>query len=77
LSTLDPAGRKAVYDQFQTVAAQNLPLVYLYTRGLHVSYKKRVGNTQDQLRDPVAAFQSTANGYIGELINTLDTIYVK
>jgi peptide/nickel transport system substrate-binding protein len=77
LSTLEPAGRKAVYDQFQTVAAQNLPLVYLYTRGLHVSYKKRVGNTQDQLRDPVAAFQSTANGYIGELINTLDTIYVK
>ena len=77
LSTTNLEERKKVYDQFQTVAAENLPLVYLYTRGLHVAYKKRVGNTQDQLRDPVGAFQSTANGYIGEIFNFLDTVYVK
>ena len=59
------------------MAAENLPLVYLYTRGLHVSYKKRVGNTQDQLKDPPGAFQSTANGYIGTVFNFLDTAYVK
>jgi peptide/nickel transport system substrate-binding protein len=77
LSTTDTAERKKVYDQFQSVAAENLPLIYLYTRGLHIAYKNRVGNTQDQLRDPVAAFQSTANGYIGEIFNFLDTAYVK
>jgi peptide/nickel transport system substrate-binding protein len=77
LSTNDLAERKKVYDQFQTVAAENLPLVYLYTRGTHVAYKKRVGNTQDQLRDPIGAFQSTANGYIGEVFNLLDTVFVK
>lgn len=77
LSTTNLAERKKIYDQFQTVAAENLPLVYLYTRGLHIAYKKRVGNTQDQLPDPVGAFQSTANGYVGELFNFLDTVYVK
>jgi peptide/nickel transport system substrate-binding protein len=77
LSTLDAAGRKKVYDQFQQVAAENLPLVYLYTRGLHIAYKKRVGNTQDQLPDAVGAFQSTANGYMGEIFNFLDTAFVK
>jgi len=77
LSTTDPAKRKEIYDRFQVVAAENLPLIYLYTRGLHVSYKKRVGNTQDQLRDPIGAFQSTANGYIGEGINFLDTVFVR
>ena len=77
LSTLDTAARKQIYDQFQKVAAENLPLVYLYTRGLHVAYKNRVGNTQDQLKDPMGAFQSTANGYIGELFNFIDTAYVK
>jgi len=77
LSTTNLAERKKIYDQFQSVAAENLPLVYLYTRGLHIAYKKRVGNTQDQLPDPVGAFQSTANGYIGEIFNFLDTVYVK
>ncbi len=77
LATTDPAQRKAIYDRFQAVAAENLPLIYLYTRGLHVSYKKRVGNTQDQLQDPIGAFQSTANGYLGEGINFLDTIFVR
>jgi peptide/nickel transport system substrate-binding protein len=77
LSTLDLEGRKKIYNQFQQVAAENLPLVYLYTRGLHIAYKKRVGNTQDQLKDPMGAFQSTANGYVGELFNFLDTAYVK
>ncbi len=77
LSTLDQAGRKRVYDQFQSLAAESLPLVYLYTRGVHVSYKQRVGNTQDQLTDPIGAFQSSANGYIGEGINFIDTIFVK
>lgn len=77
LSATDPAERKKIYDQFQTVAASNLPLVYLYTRGVQVAYKKRVGNTQDQLQDPVSAFMSTANGYIGEGINLLETVYVK
>ena len=76
LATTDPAQRKAIYDRFQAVAAENLPLIYLYTRGLHVSYKKRVGNTQDQLQDPIGAFQSTAIGYLGEGINFLDTIFV-
>lgn len=77
LGTTDTTARKRVYDQFQTVAASNLPLVYLYTRGVHASYKKRVVSTQDQLQDPIGAFQSTANGYIGELINFLDTVGVK
>lgn len=77
LAATDPAQRKAIYDRFQAVAAENLPLIYLYTRGLHVSYKKRVGNTQDQLQDPIGAFQSTANGYLGEGINFLDTIFVR
>lgn len=77
LSTTDAAQRKAIYDRFQTVAAENLPLIYLYTRGVHVSYKKRVGNTQDQLADPIGAFQSSANGYIGEGINFIDTIFVR
>ena len=77
LSAGDVASRKAIYDQFQTVAASNLPLVYLYTRGLHVSYKKRVVNTQDQLSDAIGAFQSSANGAVGEGINFLDTVGVK
>lgn len=77
LATTDAAQRKAIYDRFQAVAAENLPLIYLYTRGLHVSYKKRVGNTQDQLQDPIGAFQSTANGYIGEGINFIDTLFVR
>ncbi len=77
LGTNDLAARKAVYNQFQTTAATNLPLMYLYTRGVHASYKKRVVSTQDQLQDPIGAFQSTANGYIGELINFLDTVGVR
>ena len=77
LTTLNLDARKQIYNTFQKTAAASLPLVYLYTRGLHVSYKNRVGNTQDQLKDQVGAFQSTANGYIGELFNFLDTAYVK
>lgn len=77
LATTDTAARKNIYDQFQKTAAQNVPLIYLYTRSLHVAYKDRVVNVQDQLADPIGAFQSNANGYIGEGINFLDIIGVQ
>lgn len=77
LATFDEVERQAIYAEFQRVAAANLPLVYLYTQGLNFARSERIGNTQDQLSDPVSSFEGSQNGFLGQLINFIDAIYVR
>lgn len=77
LATFDEAERQAIYAEFQRVAAANLPLVYLYTQGLNFARSTRIGNTQDQLDDPVTSFEGSQNGFLGQLVNFVDVLYVR
>lgn len=77
LRTNDEAERLEIYTEFQRVAGENLPLVYLYTPGLSFARSERVGNTQDQLPDAVTSFEGYHNGYLGALVNFIDVLYVR
>jgi peptide/nickel transport system substrate-binding protein len=77
LETYDEDERKAIYREFQQVAGANLPLVYLYTQGLNFARSSRLGNTQDQLGDPVSSFEGSQNGFLGQVVNFIDVLYVR
>lgn len=77
LATYDEAERRALYREFQQIAGANLPLVYLYTQGLNFARSTRLGNTQDQLPDPVSSFEGSQNGFLGQVVNFIDTLYVR
>lgn len=77
LQTYDEAERYEIYTELQRVAGANLPLVYLYTPALSFARMEQVGNTQDQLEDPVTSFEGHHNGGLGQLVNFIDTIYVR
>ena len=76
LATFDEAERFEIYTELQRQAAANLPLIYMYTQGLNFAYDPRVGNTQDQLEDPISSFEGSQNGFFGQVINYLDTLYI-
>jgi peptide/nickel transport system substrate-binding protein len=76
LATLNEEERFAIYTEFQRVAAANLPLVYLYAQSLNFAYSSKLGNTQDQLEDPITAFQGSLSGYFGQIINYLDVVFI-
>ena len=76
LATFDEAERFEIYTELQRQAAANLPLIYMYTQGLNFAYDPRVGNTQDQLEDPISSFEGSQNGFFGQIINYIDTLYV-
>ena len=77
LATFDEEERFAIYSEFQRVAAANLPLVYLYTQGLNFARSERLGNTQDQLADPVTSFEGSQNGFLGQIVNFIDVLYLR
>lgn len=77
LATFDEDERYEIYSEFQRVAAANLPLVYMYTQGLNFARSERLGNTQDQLEDPISSFQSGQGAYFGQIVNYLDTIFIQ
>ncbi len=77
LGTFDEAERQALYFEFQQIAGANLPLVYLYTQGLNFARSERLGNTQDQLADPVSSFEGSQNGFLGQVVNFIDVLYVR
>ena len=77
LETFDEGERQAIYSEFQRVAGANLPLVYLYTQGLNFARTDRIGNTQDQLADPVSSFEGSQNGFLGQVVNFIDVLYVR
>jgi peptide/nickel transport system substrate-binding protein len=77
LATFDEGERQAIYSEFQRVAGANLPLVYLYTQGLNFARTDRIGNTQDQLADPVSSFEGSQNGFLGQVVNFIDVLYVR
>jgi peptide/nickel transport system substrate-binding protein len=77
LGTFDEATRKGLYFEFQQIAGANLPLVYLYTQGLNFARSERLGNTQDQLSDPVSSFEGSQNGFLGQVVNFIDVLYVR
>jgi peptide/nickel transport system substrate-binding protein len=77
LATYDEDERKAIYREFQQIAGANLPLVYLYTQGLNFARSDRLGNTQDQLADPVSSFEGSQNGFLGQVVNFIDVLYVR
>jgi peptide/nickel transport system substrate-binding protein len=77
LETYDEAERRAIYREFQQVAGANLPLVYLYTQGLNFARSSRLGNTQEQLGDPVSSFEGSQNGFLGQVVNFIDVLYVR
>jgi len=77
LGTFDEAERRALYLEFQQIAGANLPRVYLYTQGLNFARSDRLGNTQDQLADPVSSFEGSQNGFLGQVVNFIDVLYVR
>lgn len=77
LATFDEGERRALYREFQQIAGANLPLVYLYTQGLNFARSTRLGNTQDQLPDPVSSFEGSQNGFLGQVVNFIDVLYVR
>lgn len=77
LGTFDEAERQALYFEFQQIAGANLPLVYLYTQGLNFARSERLGNTQDQLSDAVSSFEGSQNGFLGQVVNFIDVLYVR
>jgi len=77
LGTFDEAERRALYFEFQQIAGANLPRVYLYTQGLNFARTDRLGNTQDQLADPVSSFEGSQNGFLGQVVNFIDVLYVR
>lgn len=77
LATYDETERRALYREFQQIAGANLPLVYLYTQGLNFARSNRLGNTQDQLADPVTSFEGSQNGFLGQVVNFIDVLYVR
>jgi peptide/nickel transport system substrate-binding protein len=77
LATYDETERRALYREFQQIAGANLPLVYLYTQGLNFARSNRLGNTQDQLPDPVSSFEGSQNGFLGQVVNFIDVLYVR
>ena len=77
LATYDESERRALYREFQQIAGANLPLVYLYTQGLNFARSNRLGNTQDQLPDPVSSFEGSQNGFLGQVVNFIDVLYVR
>ena len=77
LGTFDEAERRALYLEFQQIAGANLPRVYLYTQGLNFARTERLGNTQDQLADPVSSFEGSQNGFLGQVVNFIDVLYVR
>ncbi len=77
LGTFDEAERQALYREFQQIAGANLPRVYLYTQGLNFARSDRLGNTQDQLADPVSSFEGSQNGFLGQVVNFIDVLYVR
>jgi peptide/nickel transport system substrate-binding protein len=77
LGTFDETERRALYTEFQRVAGANLPLVYLYTQGLNFARSERLGNTQDQLGDPVSSFEGSQNGFLGQVVNFIDVLFVR
>ena len=77
LGTFDEAERRALYFEFQQIAGANLPRVYLYTQGLNFARSERLGNTQDQLADPVSSFEGSQNGFLGQVVNFIDVLYVR
>lgn len=77
LATFDEDERRALYREFQQIAGANLPRVYLYTQGLNFARSTRLGNTQDQLADPVSSFEGSQNGFLGQVVNFIDVLYVR
>lgn len=77
LATFDEAERFAIYSEFQRVAGANLPLVYLYAQGLNFARSERLGNTQDQLEDPISSFEGSQNGFLGQNVNFIDVLYIR
>ncbi len=77
LATFDEAERREIYTEFQRMAGANLPLIYMYTQGLNFARSNRVGNTQDQLEDPISSFEGSQNGFFGQIINFIDSVYIR
>lgn len=77
LLTYDEEERYEIYSEFQRVAAENLPLVYMYTPGLSFARSERIGNTQDQLSGEITSFEGFHNGFLGNLVNFIDVLYVR
>lgn len=59
LANYDETERQAIGREFQRVAGAKLPVVDLYTQGLNFARTHRLGNTQDQLPDPVSSFEGS------------------
>lgn len=77
LATFDEAERFRIYGEFQSLAASQLPFIYLYAPAVSFGYSARVGGTQDTLADPVSAFEGSQNGMMGQIVNFADVLYVK
>jgi peptide/nickel transport system substrate-binding protein len=49
MSTLDPTGRKKLFDEAQTILAEQQPFIFLVSRHLIVASKTGIGNLQPAL----------------------------